>query len=402
MSHSGFIFLNLYRSGFIFLTLSQFGLNFLNSLFPIIGTLTSLAPKAVRGNSKYGPNGLFNSSSFSSCSIPPHLIQSLTSAANYSLTKQTWSVYRTAQNMLNKCSSETNSIFSLPLNTSDILTFTAWLLNRGVKSSTISSYLSGLRQVHLSNGVDIPIIRSDLISQVLKGQSHLDSLTPNLNPTRLPVSPTILRILKLEINNSSFSKRDKRLIWLLCTLAFHGSFRIIELLSKTKGYFDPDFCLLGNNVILKPFIHNNTTVSVLTVSVKSPKTGRPNTTDIVDVFPTNTDLCPVKAYSDFAKSNPAPNLSLPFFTLSNGSPYSGPQFNSHLKLWLSKYIDPSFGYISGHSFRAGIPSILGNLGFSDSDIKLVGRWSSSAFQSYLKLPRTRRLAMAKAIGGLSL
>mgnify|MGYP003891633467 CR=1 FL=1 len=356
----------------------------------------------MHGNSKYGPNGLFSPSSFNSYPIPQHLAQTLSCAANYSLTKQTWSVYRTAQKMLHKCCTETNSSFSLPLSSTDILTFTAWLLNRGVKASTISSYLSGLRQVHLSNGIDIPIIRSDLISLILRGQSHLDNLSPKSKQTRLPVSPTILRVLKLEISRSTFPKRDKRLIWLLCSLAFHGSFRIIELLSKTKGSFDPNFCLLGNDVLLKPLILNNSPVSVLAVTVKSPKVGRPNSKDIIDVFPTNTDLCPVRAYSDLAKSNPYPNPNMPFFSLSNGSPYSSPEFNSHLKLWLSKYINPSFGYISGHSFRAGIPSILGSLGFSDSDIKLVGRWSSNAFQSYLKLPRTRRLAMAQAIGGLSL
>jgi len=261
-----------------------------------------MAPKAVRGNSKYGPNGLFSPSSFDHCPIPQHLMHTLSHAANYSLTKQTWSVYRTAQKMLYRCCTETNSHFSLPLTNADILTFTAWLLNRGVKSSTISSYLSGLRQVHLSKGVDIPLIRSDLISQVLKGQSHLDSISSKHKPTRLPISPTILRILKLEINNSPFSKLDKRLTWLLCTLAFHGSFRIIELLSKTKRTFD---------VTLKPFIHNNSSISILSITVKSPKAGRPHTLDIVDVFPTNTDLCPVKAYIALVKSNPTkPYLSL--------------------------------------------------------------------------------------------
>ena len=102
----------------------------------------------IRGNSKYGPNGLFNQSSFPSFLVPSHLLQPLCTAANFSLTKQTWSTYRTAQNMLFKCSEETNVIFSLPLTHSDILSFTAWLLARNIKSSTISSYLSGLRQLH--------------------------------------------------------------------------------------------------------------------------------------------------------------------------------------------------------------------------------------------------------------
>ena len=396
-----------------------FTLPFLSSFYPLTGlwvtprysTLNFLpftglkpysAPLAVRGNSKYGPAGLFNPTSFASLSIPQQLLPTLSCAANYSLSKSTWSVYSTAQKMLYKCSSETNSNFSLPLTTSDILTFTAWLLNRGIKSSTISSYLAGLRQVHLTNGHVIPEIRSDLVSQILKGQSHLDSISPTPNPTRLPVTPTILRILKYEIRHSSLSKLNKPLLWLLCTLAFHGSFRIIELLSKTKNFFDPDFCLLGRDVNLKSFTLNNSLISVITVTVKSPKAGRPNTKDIIDIYPTNTDLCPVKAFISYTKTNPVSDLNLPFFSLDSGTPVTGNHFNKLLKLWLLPYLDTTWGYISGHSFRAGIPSILGSLGFSDSDIKLAGRWSSRAFETYLKLPRTRRLAMAEAIGGLAL
>ena len=48
-------------------------------------------------------------------------------------------------------------------------------------------------------------------------------------------------------------------------------------------------------------------------------------------------------------------------------------FNVHLKTWLTKYLNFNVGYISGHSFRAGIPSVLGSLGFEDHDIKQVGR-----------------------------
>ena len=55
-----------------------------------------------------------------------------------------------------------------------------------------------------------------------------------------------------------------------------------------------------------------------------------------------------------------------------------------------------------HSFRAGMASLLGTLGYTDEDIQAVGRWSSRAFLAYLKLPRTQRLTMAKKIGELNL
>ena len=50
-----------------------------------------------------------------------------------------------------------------------------------------------------------------------------------------------------------------------------------------------------------------------------------------------------------------------------------------------------------HSFRIGMASMLGALGYDDDDVKAVGRWSSRAFEEYLMLPRTKRIAMAKKL-----
>jgi hypothetical protein len=41
--------------------------------------------------------------------------------------------------------------------------------------------------------------------------------------------------------------------------------------------------------------------------------------------------------------------------------------------------------------------MMGALGYDDNDVKAVGRWSSRAFEEYLLLPRTKRMAIAKKI-----
>jgi hypothetical protein len=35
------------------------------------------------------------------------------------------------------------------------------------------------------------------------------------------------------------------------------------------------------------------------------------------------------------------------------------------------------------------------MGYADSDIKAMGRWSSRAFKSYIRLPRTKWMEMAR-------
>ena len=71
-----------------------------------------------------------------------------------------------------------------------------------------------------------------------------------------------------------------------------------------------------------------------------------------------------------------------------------------MKELLSPYIDYSKKKISTHSFRGGMATLLGQLGFADEEIQAMGRWSSRAFEAYLKLPRTKRACMAKKMANI--
>ena len=76
--------------------------------------------RATLGVTKYGNNGLFSQHSF-----PEHLTTTwrtyLACVANHSLSKQTWSAYKTAGRMLVKCQEQTNEPMSLPLDDNKVL-----------------------------------------------------------------------------------------------------------------------------------------------------------------------------------------------------------------------------------------------------------------------------------------
>ena len=58
-------------------------------------------------------------------------------------------------------------------------------------------------------------------------------------------------------------------------------------------------------------------------------------------------------------------------------------FNEDLKILLSSVIDyTTMGKVSSHSFRIGITTMLGKLGFSDQDIMAIGRLSSTFIELY--------------------
>ena len=52
---------------------------------------------------------------------------------------------------------------------------------------------------------------------------------------------------------------------------------------------------------------------------------------------------------------------------------------------------------SGHSFRIGATSTAAERGMEDSLIKVLGRWQSSAYQRYVKIPREHLAVVSKIL-----
>ena len=52
---------------------------------------------------------------------------------------------------------------------------------------------------------------------------------------------------------------------------------------------------------------------------------------------------------------------------------------------------------SGHSFRIGAVTMAASKGIEDSLIKILGRWESSAYQRYVKIPRERLAAVSQSL-----
>ena len=306
--------------------------------------------------------------------------------------------------MLRTCQDETGESLALPLDDTKVLTFVAWLLSRGLQSRTISTYLSGIRQVHLAKGITLPSLRPELIKQLLTGAGNLDRIRNDLlkKPKRLPVTVSIMRILKMEKKHSNMCKERKLLLWTVATLCFNGAFRIHELLARTKRWFDPYFTLLTRDIKLLTLKINRETVTIIQIKIKSPKTDRIGVDTIIDVYESKGPLCPIIALKKWKQIASHLSNSTPAFRDETGRPLTGASFNNSLKLYLGKYINYKTSRITLHSFRAGMASLLGTLGYTDEDIQAVGRWSSRAFLAYLKLPRTQRLTMAKKIGELNL
>jgi hypothetical protein len=358
--------------------------------------------KERRGTSKYGECKEKESKLFAEWDLPEDVKSRLARIGSFGLAKSTWSSYRTAERQLLKCQSERKIDMRLPLTQEKTLIFIDWLINdRKVKAATVNSYLSGIRQLHVEKGIEQPEIRKAMINLIVKGKQNLDNIEARRKqlPYRLPVTLTIMKLLKACIRTWTASLDDKLLLWAVSTVAFHGSFRIHEILCKKETEFDPDFTLLGRDVTLTNCKGMTGNRERLSVNLKCPKEARTGKSVVVDVFETKGDTCPIRAFKKW-KNRTERNPDKPLFMNKEQKPLTGRKLNSIVRQLLEKHIDYSKGKVSSHSFRAGMASLLAEKGFEEEEIKITGRWNSRAFECYTKLPRTKREEISRKLGAI--
>ena len=121
--------------------------------------------------------------------------------------------------------------------------------------------------------------------------------------------------------------------------------------------------------------------STLTIRFSSYKHFREQITFVLEG--TSTTNCPVQAFSDYTKLRSSVAGSI--FLHSSGVPLSRKDFCSRLHLCLSLLNLDAKAY-NTHSFRIGRTTDLYEAGFSLADIQTIGRWNSSAYQTYIRRP----------------
>jgi hypothetical protein len=288
----------------------------------------------------------------------------------------------------------------LPVGESTILGFVHWLAyEKGVSAATISGYLAGIRKLHVVKGLPDPELRTQLVKMVLEGRRNMEAADRlrRRRDGRQPVTVDLMKVIKNRLLDWQVHGRDKITVWAVCTLLFHGAFRGAELLCRSASVFDPACSLLREDVaIVKD--GNKAVGDMVQVRVKVPKEDKRGEQIIVDVFETGTDICPVRAVKKWKAVTNGAQENQPAFVFESGWPVTSASFNVVLRERLATVLEGV--KITTHSFRIGAASRLGELGVSDKEVKAVGRWGSRAFETYLRLPRTKRMVVAKKMGKL--
>ena len=290
-----------------------------------------------------------------------------------SLASSTISVYKRAWALYNECIAilaGQNQSIGLPLNYVQILTFISYLNLMGFSPSSITTYITGISFVHKMGNYNDP---SNHFA-VQKTLSAVNRLTGKLD-SRLPITLFILATLNESIEKTITNKFQRVLLKAMFTTAFFGLFRIGEITSASGAGHVPALdisqCQMFEDkmeITIKHFKHNVSQHPIILTLHRQ----------------TDALICPVTAMQDYLSIR---GLSPgPLFCFMSIKPVSRNFFAQKLKFCLN-FCGFNVKRYKCHSFRIGGASYFYSLGYSEAQLKTLGRWNSNAFLAYIRNQR---------------
>ena len=253
----------------------------------------------------------------------------------------------------------------LPATEETLMLFASYLSLK-VSPPTIKVYLAAVRNLHMEAGFPHLFDNLMLLPRLIRGIKRLYS---HERRPRLPITPHILLRFKQHIN---LNWHDHHLLWSAMIVAFFGFLRSSELLALCKE----DILILDKN----------TSPPTFGLHIRSSKTDPFRHTTVIRLPPTGDEaLCPARAVSYLINQ---PNLSGPHSPLlqwSSGAAMTRQSLNNSIKL-LAHHSGLNETQFSTHSFRIGAATTASAAGVPDCLIRTLGRWSSDAYQGYIRTP----------------
>ena len=255
-----------------------------------------------------------------------------------------------------------------------MLMFVTYMYTKSYRSQTIRSYLSSVRSIHMEEGYSNPSEQSYCIKQALKAIQRSEDKPMK----KLPITYEILRKWQ-----SLMSDMLNNVLWKAAfSLAHFALLRASEFTVPAQSQFSPDKNLVNEDV---QFHSTEQGYKYIAVHLKQSKTDKNNSGYYIYIGCTGTDVCAYCSMYEFIQSKSHNNDKAPLFQFTNGVILSKTCLVQTIKLFAVRSgIDPS--KYSGHSFRIGGATTMASVGMADWEIKLAGRWTSDAYQRYIRAP----------------
>ena len=254
---------------------------------------------------------------------------------------------------------------SWPTPVDPVILFLAYCFEKGRSANTIVTYVAGINFKNKALG-DLKVKESFVVSKILQGCKKELAM----KDSRAPITLQNLKKITDSLHYVCYNPSERVLFHSIFTIMYSGLLRISEV-AWTSDHC-AHFILKSHDVKLDP-----TSVWVTLRAFKNNQSGKPVTLRI----PRSNFLCPVSAIEGYLALRPS--VSGPFFRHADKSVVTRYQVASVLSKCSSHA--GLVGRFTTHGFRIGGATDLALKNIPDENIKTAGRWSSNAYQSYLRL-----------------
>ena len=269
------------------------------------------------------------------------------------MTRQ-WSAYLT---FLSKFQPKTVPLPSSPYL---IRCFVQHLHDSGFANSTIKGILCTIAHHHKAAGFLSPT-NDYLLSQMFKG---FETTNPTKPDDRHPLTLRELSKLISAVPHLQLSHYNMALFRALFSTMFHAFLRVSEVTNHSHN-LPFTGCRLSHNrfKIIFPSSKCNKRPAAITIKATGKR---------------HCPLSLLQSYLSIRSSQPGP-----LFIFSDGKPINRTYFIKILSA--ATKTSKLTGRITSHSFRIGAATSAASMGCSAQQIKIMGRWKSDAYSSYVRV-----------------
>ena len=254
---------------------------------------------------------------------------------------------------------------ALPVSYEHILMFISYLHLSGFAPTSITTYVTAISFVHKMGSSSDPLTHF-AVQKVLCAVNRLKGKVDS----RLPITLFILGRLNESLSETVSNRFHRVLLRAMFITAFFGLFRIGELTSSSKEdvHLNLSQCRITDDAVYITITHFKHNISQHPVCLTLNRQS-------------DSSICPVVAMHEYMKLRGSSEG--PLFCYLNGKAVTRNFFAQKLKFCLN-FCGFDTKMFKCHSFRIGGASYFSSLGYSDDQIKKLGRWNSNAFMIYIR------------------
>jgi hypothetical protein len=308
-----------------------------------------------------------------------------------SLADATRGTYQSAVNHIAAFHQRLRADFTFPVSPDTLCLWMADSVDK-LRFSSIRNYLHGIATTQVELGYASPLAQSPLIWRMFKAIKRIQG--QQAVRKRLPITVKILtQIEHLFDTNNELHLCMRAAMWLgTCGLLRSGEFAVKQ---HTRTTLKLQHLTFHNDQSheLDPLNLHGQVPAYMTLRIEVSKT---------DPFRRGTDVIISNSHAieymlAYLQHRNQSLNRLPLFVGENGQPLTASALVKFTQDLIQRAHIPNAQLFLGHSFRKGGATSLHEAGHPDSLIKIMGRWSSFAFATYIDTPLRMIIAAGRSL-----